>query len=42
MGLVRVAIATGDLPKARAFLQRAMQLEPGDPEAVFASQMLLG
>lgn len=41
MGRVRVAIATGDLTQARAFLQRALQLEPTDPEAVFARQMLL-
>ena len=42
MGLVRVAIATGDLARARTFLQRALQLEPADPEAVFARQMLFG
>ena len=41
MGLVRVAIATGDLARARTFLQRALQLEPADPEALFARQMLV-
>lgn len=41
MGLVRIAIATGDLLRARDFLQRALQLEPADPEALFACQILL-
>ena len=37
-----LAIATGDLNRARAFLQRALQLEPADLEAIFARQMLFG
>jgi hypothetical protein len=41
MGLVRLAIANGDLTRACAYLQRALQLEPADPEALFARQMLV-
>ena len=40
MGLVRLAIAADDMPRARDFLNRALQLEPADPEALFARQML--
>ena len=42
MGLVRLAIAAGDLVQARAQLAVVLEHEPSDPEAVFVSNFLSG
>ena len=42
MGLVRLAIASGDISRARAHLAMVLEREPSDPEAGFVSKFLSG